>query len=64
MNYFVVIENGGISEMGTHAELLRAKGHYYRLYTRQFRHELEMKYDPLAVAQTAEAHEEAVFAKS
>ncbi len=37
----LVIENGGISEMGTHAELLRAKGHYYRLYTRQFRQERE-----------------------
>ncbi|MFN8376343.1 MAG: ABC transporter ATP-binding protein [Anaerolineae bacterium] len=35
----LVIENGGISEMGTHAELLRARGHYYRLYTRQFRQE-------------------------
>jgi ATP-binding cassette subfamily B protein len=38
----VVIENGKIAEMGTHAELLRARGHYYRLYTRQFRHELEL----------------------
>jgi ATP-binding cassette subfamily B protein len=37
----LVIENGGISEMGTHAELLRARGHYYRLYTRQFRQERE-----------------------
>ncbi len=45
----LVIENGGISEMGTHAELLKARGHYYRLYTRQFRHEMELKFDPLAV---------------
>ena len=29
--------------MGTHAELLRAQGHYYRLYTRQFRRELEQE---------------------
>ncbi len=43
----LVIENGGISEMGSHAELIRAKGHYYRLYTQQFRHDLEKKYDPL-----------------
>lgn len=35
----LVIENGGISEMGTHAELIRARGHYYNLYTRQFREE-------------------------
>ncbi len=41
----LVIEGGRIAEMGTHAELLRARGHYYRLYTRQFRHELEQEYD-------------------
>lgn len=35
----LVIENGGISEMGTHTELLRQRGHYYRLYTQQFRRE-------------------------
>ena len=37
----LVIEDGGISEMGTHAELLRMKGHYYKLYTQQFRREAE-----------------------
>jgi len=42
----VVIERGKIAEMGTHAELLRERGHYYRLYTQQFRHELEREYDP------------------
>lgn len=36
----LVIENGSIQEMGTHAELIKEKGHYYRLYTRQFRKEL------------------------
>ncbi len=41
----VVIEDGRITEMGTHAELLRTGGHYYRLYTKQFRHELEQEYD-------------------
>ena len=41
----LVIEDGRITEMGTHAELLRAGGHYYRLYTRQFRHEREQEYD-------------------
>ena len=40
----LVIENGGISEMGSHAELLRQRGHYYNLYTRQFRRELEREY--------------------
>ncbi len=42
----IVIENGQIAEMGTHAELLRARGHYYRLYTQQFRQKLEQEYDP------------------
>jgi ATP-binding cassette subfamily B protein len=40
----LVIENGGIAEMGTHAALLRARGHYYQLYTRQFRRALEREY--------------------
>jgi len=35
----LVIENGGISEMGSHAELIRQRGHYYNLYTNQFRRE-------------------------
>jgi ATP-binding cassette subfamily B protein len=35
----VVIEGGKIAEMGTHGELLRAQGHYYSLYTQQFRRE-------------------------
>ncbi|MDZ4768399.1 MAG: ABC transporter ATP-binding protein [Chloroflexota bacterium] len=37
----MVIENGGVSEMGTHAELIKARGHYYSLYTQQFRRERE-----------------------
>jgi ATP-binding cassette subfamily B protein len=40
----IVIENGQIAEQGTHAELLRLRGHYHRLYTQQFRHELETHY--------------------
>lgn len=35
----LVIEDGQISESGSHAELIRAGGHYYELYTRQFREE-------------------------
>jgi ATP-binding cassette subfamily B protein len=38
----LVIEGGRISEQGTHAELIRAGGHYYNLYTRQFRREREV----------------------
>ena len=41
----LVIENGCITEMGTHAELLRNRGHYYRLYTQQFRHQMSQEYD-------------------
>jgi ATP-binding cassette subfamily B protein len=43
-NRIVVIENGKITEQGTHAKLLRLGGHYYRLYTQQFRHQLETQY--------------------
>jgi len=41
----LVIENGHITEMGTHAELLRKRGHYHDLYTRQFRRALEREYE-------------------
>jgi ATP-binding cassette subfamily B protein len=44
----LVIENGGVSEMGTHTELIRARGHYYNLYTNLFRNmyqsEIDLKY--------------------
>jgi len=50
----VVIENGRIAEMGTHAELLKQRGHYYRLYTQQFRQEMERRYG-LSEATVAEA---------
>ncbi len=45
----LVIEDGRIAEMGSHAELLRAGGHYHRLYTKQFRRELEQEYDVFKV---------------
>ena len=41
----LVIEDGQIAEMGTHAELLRLEGKYYRLYTQQFRTQLEQEYE-------------------
>ena len=37
----LVIEDGRITESGSHRELIRAGGHYYNLYTRQFRRERE-----------------------
>lgn len=40
----LVIEDGRIAEMGTHEELIRARGHYYDLYTRQFRRDRERVY--------------------
>ena len=43
-NRILVIEDGKIAEQGTHSELLRQHGHYYRLYTQQFRHQLEVHY--------------------
>jgi ATP-binding cassette subfamily B protein len=42
----LVIEDGQISEMGTHSELLRKGGKYYQLYTRQFRHQMAQVLDP------------------
>ncbi|UCC51707.1 MAG: ABC transporter ATP-binding protein [Anaerolineaceae bacterium] len=40
----LVIENGRIAESGSHADLIRAQGLYYNLYTRQFRREREASY--------------------
>ncbi len=50
----LVLKDGQIEEMGTHHELLRQRGHYYRLYTKQFRDELEKQYDPYGGGLTAE----------
>ena len=43
----VVMRDGRIEEMGTHAELLRLRGHYYRLYTQQFKEERARAYGEL-----------------
>jgi ATP-binding cassette subfamily B protein len=40
----VVIEGGRITEIGTHLDLLRDHGHYFRLYTQQFKLEKEQVY--------------------
>jgi ATP-binding cassette subfamily B protein len=59
-NRILVIEDGRIAEQGTHAELLRHGGHYYRLYTQQFRHELETQYglaEAVGLEETKEAPE-------
>jgi ATP-binding cassette, subfamily B, bacterial len=40
-NRILVITKGKIEECGTHEELLRQRGHYYELYTNQFRQERE-----------------------
>ena len=42
----LVLQDGRIEELGTHRELLRQRGHYYRLYTRQFREEAEREWTP------------------
>ena len=44
----LVIEDGRIAEMGSHAELLAQGGHYYRLYTQQFRQERVEPIDQIA----------------
>jgi ATP-binding cassette subfamily B protein len=40
----IFVDDGCISEMGTHAELLNLRGKYYRLYTQQFKFEKEKAY--------------------
>ena len=50
----LVIDQGRITESGTHADLLRKRGHYFRLYTQQFRQQLEREYDPYAERAVAE----------
>jgi len=47
-NRILVIEQGKIAEMGSHAELLRKRGKYYSLYTKQFRHQMEQDLDPFS----------------
>jgi ATP-binding cassette subfamily B protein len=38
-----VVRGGKIVEQGTHTELLKRKGYYYELYTRQYEEEATAK---------------------
>jgi ATP-binding cassette subfamily B protein len=51
----LVVENGRVAEQGTHAELLRARGHYYKLYTQQFRQERAAAYGTLELPELVRA---------
>jgi ATP-binding cassette subfamily B protein len=44
----VVLAEGGIQELGHHSELIRQRGRYYELYTRQFREEREPTFEVLS----------------
>ena len=61
-NRILVIEDGKIVEGGSHAELLKLRGHYYRLYTQQFRHELETQYGLAEAVGTEEKAPQALAA--
>jgi len=39
----IVIEEGKVIEMGTHAELIEKKGRYYQLYSEQFQADMDSK---------------------
>ena len=47
----LVIEDGQIVEAGTHSELLKQDGKYTKLYTQQFRQQLEQAYNPFMDSQ-------------
>ena len=57
----LVIEDGRVTEQGSHDELISARGHYYSLYTQQFRQEQELErqrqLERLAVAENEFASE-------
>jgi ATP-binding cassette subfamily B protein len=58
----LIIEDGRIAEQGTHHELLQMRGHYYRLYTQQFRRELEVQYGVVEKAESLEEEPDEVMA--
>ncbi len=48
-NRLVVLDKGNIVEVGSHAELMREEGHYFRLYMAQARQEEEEKQNAFAL---------------
>jgi ATP-binding cassette subfamily B protein len=40
----LVVNDGKIIERGTHKDLIAKKGHYYRLYTKQFEEEKTLEF--------------------
>jgi len=54
-NRILVIEEGQIAEMGTHASLLGQRGKYFQLYTKQFRNQMEEILDPFQETAQADA---------
>jgi len=60
----LVIENGHIAEQGSHAELLKLRGHYYRLYTQQFRHQLEVAYGVVEESEGTSNEEEVMSSEA
>jgi len=50
----ICLENGQIIEMGSHRELIQQRGHYYQLYTKQFRRERAIAYGLEKVDESAE----------
>ena len=61
-DHILVIQDGQIAEQGTHHQLLQARGHYYRLYTQQFRRELEVQYGVIDIAEPVEEPSEEALA--
>ncbi len=57
----LVIRKGQIEEEGTHAQLMRLKGYYYRLYTNQFNEDLQnqlLNLHPVTASETEFAYED------
>ena len=57
----LVIRKGQIEEEGTHAQLMRQKGYYYRLYTNQFNEDLQnqlLNLHPETPAETGFAYDD------
>ena len=57
----LVIRKGQIEEEGTHAQLMRLKGYYYRLYTNQFNEDLQnqlLNLHPETPSETGFAYED------